>query len=72
MVKMILIGGTGRSGTSIVKEILANHPDASSLPFEYRFIIDPDGLADFYTGYSAACLTCTMLHPRPGRNWLKF
>lgn len=54
MVKMILIGGTGRSGTSIVKEILANHHDASSLPFEYRFIIDPDGLVDFYTSYTAA------------------
>lgn len=51
--KMILVGGTGRCGTSILKEILAAHPDAASLPFEYRFIIDPDGLIDFYTSYIA-------------------
>lgn len=53
MSKMILIGGTGRSGTSILKEAIAKHPNAASLPFEYRFIIDPDGLVDFYTSYAA-------------------
>ena len=54
MSKMIFIGGTGRSGTSIVNKILASHPDAASLPFEYRFIIDPDGLVDFYASYTAS------------------
>jgi hypothetical protein len=52
MTQMILVGGTGRSGTSIVKEILATHSEAASLPFEYRFIIDPDGLVDFYTSFT--------------------
>lgn len=51
--KMVLVGGTGRCGTSILKEILAAHPDAASLPFEYRFIIDPDGIVDFYASYTA-------------------
>lgn len=53
MVKIILVGGTGRSGTSILKETLALHPQAASLPFEYRFIIDPDGIVDFYAGFTA-------------------
>lgn len=54
MPRMIFVGGTGRSGTSIVKELMATHPNAASLPFEYRFIIDPDGVVDFYASYTAA------------------
>lgn len=52
--KIIFIGGTGRCGTSISKELLAKHPQVATLPFEYRFIIDPDGIVDFYRSYTAA------------------
>jgi len=45
---IIFIGGTGRSGTNIMKNILALHPRIAVHPFEYRFIIDPDGIIDFY------------------------
>jgi hypothetical protein len=51
--KIIFIGGTGRCGKSVVAECLARHPDAIKLPFELRFLTDPDGLVDFYASYTA-------------------
>jgi len=46
--KYVFISGTGRSGTNITKEILADHPDIYALPFEYRFTVDPDGIISTY------------------------
>ncbi|MCF7805441.1 MAG: sulfotransferase [Candidatus Marinimicrobia bacterium] len=51
---IVFIGGSGRSGTNITKEILGQHPDVATLPFEYRFIIDPNGLIDFYNSVNAS------------------
>ncbi|HSM54652.1 MAG TPA: sulfotransferase [Candidatus Sulfomarinibacteraceae bacterium] len=40
----IFIGGTGRSGTSIVYKALGCHEKIHSFPREMRFLVDPDGL----------------------------
>ena len=49
MTNIVFIGGTGRCGTNIMKYMLSLHPMVASHPFEYKFIIDPDGIIDFYT-----------------------
>lgn len=51
--QIVFIGGSGRSGTNITRQVLASHSMVASLPFEYRFIVDPDGIVDFYHSYSA-------------------
>lgn len=56
---VILVGGTGRSGTTVLTRILAQHADAVVSP-PWRFMIDPDGVLEFlraarvmWTPYSA-------------------
>lgn len=48
MISVIFISGTGRCGTNIMREILSLHPMVTSHPFAYKFIVDPDGIVDFY------------------------
>ena len=50
--RQIFIGGTGRSGTTILGKVLGKHRDIYTYPFETRFIIDPDGIIDL-----VRCLT---------------
>lgn len=40
----IFIAGTGRSGTTILHDILGGHPDAFLIPYESKFIVEGDGL----------------------------
>jgi len=47
--RTILIGGTGRCGTNLLKNIFTNHSSVVTLPFEQRFFIDPDGIIDTYS-----------------------
>ncbi len=48
MLTPIFIGGTGRSGTTILSKVLGQHPECFALPIESRFITDPDGLISLY------------------------
>jgi hypothetical protein len=49
--KIIFITGTGRSGTNILKKILGENTNVATLPFEYRFTVDPKGILDFYNTF---------------------
>lgn len=46
--KRIFIGGTGRSGTTILSKFIGSHSDISKIPFETRFLIDYNGLLNLY------------------------
>ncbi len=44
------VGGTGRSGTTIVGQLLGARADMTLVPIEMRFHVDPGGLADLGEG----------------------
>jgi hypothetical protein len=47
----VFIGGTGRSGTTIVGDLLNEHPQIrTSLPTEIKFLANPGGLLDITFG----------------------
>jgi len=48
-----LVGGTGRSGTTLLRQVFSLHPNVATLSGEARFLSDPDGVADFLAGLSS-------------------
>ncbi len=50
----VFITGTGRSGTNVTKAIFAQNSQCATLPFEYRFTVDPGGVIDFLNQYSSS------------------
>jgi hypothetical protein len=47
LLRPVLVGGTGRSGSTIVGHLLDHHPELTlTRPMEVRFLAGNDGLAD--------------------------
>lgn len=46
----VFVGGTGRSGTTILARLLGSHPNFHLIPIEVRFLVDPGGLCDLVNG----------------------
>ncbi|RED99555.1 sulfotransferase family protein [Marinoscillum furvescens] len=42
--RIVFIGGTGRSGTTVLAKVLSGHSRMMAFDFETRLLIDPDGL----------------------------
>jgi len=47
---LVFVGGTGRSGTHVVADLLGHHSRFAAVPIECRFHCNPKGLADVVTG----------------------
>ena len=44
----VFIGGTGRTGTTILRQVLGTHHQIVAVATELRIIADPDGLLDLF------------------------
>jgi len=47
---LLFIGGTGRSGTHVFSQLLANHSHYARVPIEARFHVNPQGFPDLLSG----------------------
>jgi hypothetical protein len=47
---LVFVGGTGRSGTHVIAQLLGHHSRYFTVPIECRFHCNPSGLADLVTG----------------------
>jgi hypothetical protein len=48
--ELLFVGGTGRSGTHVVSQLLANHSQWARVPIEARFHVNPQGFPDLLAG----------------------
>jgi hypothetical protein len=48
--QLVFVGGTGRSGTTVLAELLGHHSSFAAVPIECRFHCHPKGLADVVAG----------------------
>jgi hypothetical protein len=48
--ELVFVGGTGRSGTTVLAELLGHHSQFLGVPIECRFHCHPSGLADVVAG----------------------
>ena len=58
---LIFVGGTGRSGTHIVAELIGRHPTLHAIPIECRFHANPKGLSEVVTGAATPTAFATKL-----------
>ena len=47
---IVFVGGTGRSGTHVLAELLGRHPRFALVPVESRFHVNPGGFPDLLAG----------------------
>ncbi len=47
---ILFVGGTGRSGTHVISQMLANHSHYARVPIEARFHVNPQGFPDLLSG----------------------
>jgi Sulfotransferase family len=52
--ELVFVGGTGRSGTTVLAELLGRHSRFCGVPIECRFHCNPKGLADVVAGRASA------------------
>jgi hypothetical protein len=48
--RVVFIGGTGRSGTHVLAQLISRHPRFGLIPVEVRFHTDPDGFPGLLEG----------------------
>ena len=47
---LLFVGGTGRSGTHVISQLLSNHSHYARVPIEARFHVNPQGFPDLLSG----------------------